>query len=224
MFFLKLIGLVFAFLWTLVLDSDGGDPPPDPPDDPPAGSPGEPLFVARNQKDLDKKFGEEKRAAAEAKEHEIAESFGVSLDEARQIIADHKEAKQATETEVERLQRETETKEQSIATANQERDAARLELKTERVTRRLENALRAEGVQEKYLKPSLRLADTEALINADEVTDELIAQTVGQVKEESPVYFEEPKTERASIPLSPNGAGGGSKLSHEEREARAFSV
>ncbi len=215
----KLMGLMFAFLWSLVLDNDGGTPPDDdPPKDPPRG---EPIFVARTQADFDKKFGEEKRtageAAATAKEQEIADSLGVSIEEAKQIVSDYKETEREMQTEAERLQAELGTKEQAITTAKQERDAARLELKTERVTRRLENALRAEGIQEKYLSPGLRLADTDALINADEVTDELVKQVVQKVKDDSPVYFEGPRVERAGVPLSPNGSGGASKLSHEER-------
>lgn len=122
MFLLKLVGLAFAFMWTLVLDNDDGGSSDDPPDEGESA----PLFVARNQKDLDKKFGEEKRAAAESattqKEQELLDRFKVStfedLDEKIQRLNEEDDAKKSeadkANERVTSLETEVETKQSEL--------------------------------------------------------------------------------------------------------------
>lgn len=172
---------------------------------------GEPLFVARTQKDLDKRFGTEKREAAAAKEREIAESLGVTVEEAKQIIADHKAVQEATETEMERLQREVAEKDAAIASANEEKQNA-LRLADERlVDSEARTALVGSGVDPKRVHKILGDRDLEKP-TVSEGKVEGVDDYVEAARKEWPELFKP----AATIPGSPEVSSG--KLSDEQKE------
>lgn len=162
------------------MEQDTGQPTPEatPNDD----SEGEPLFVARTQKDLDKRFGEEKRQAATARDRAIMEQFGVdSLDDLSEIVETYRMIESETETEAEKTAeriRKAETKAQQAET----RYTATLKEYA------LRDAFREAGINAERLPLALKVADMDALdLDGNSVTG--LEDAVKAVQEASPEWF-----------------------------------
>ena len=97
--------------------------PATPPAEPPAAPPEErPIFVAKTQRDLDKKFGAEKKAAAQAERQALLERYELSSeDELDAIIGAHRTAKAELETETDREREARQKAEKSVETLKGER-------------------------------------------------------------------------------------------------------
>jgi len=124
----------------------------------------------------------ERQRAAQKKERELSEALGVSIDEARTIIAKHKEQEQANQSELERFQEEN-------SGLQQENQTLKSQVQTMRLNSALERALRGEGIKEERIPYAIKLADTSGLEFTDDGKVKGIKDAVKGVKEASPEWF-----------------------------------
>ena len=162
------------------MEQDTGQPTPEatPNDD----SEGEPLFVARTQKDLDKRFGEEKRQAATARDRAIMEQFGVdSLDDLSEIVETYRMIESETETEADKAKTRAEKAEAKAQQAETRYTATLKEYA-------LRDAFRDAGINAERLPLALKVADMDALdLDGNSVTG--LDDAVKAVQEASPEWF-----------------------------------
>lgn len=202
------------------VEDDGGDPAgggggggaPEPKADDDKG--GEKTFT---QADVDKAAS---ARAAEAKRKataDLADQLGVSVDEAKKIIAASKSAEDAQKTEAQRAK-------EAADQAKLEADAAKAEAAKERQAARIERALIKDHVRDECLEDSLALMK----VDADATPEELTA-AVEAFKERRPEFFETEgggDSKRTPPPGDPKGKPAGKKAEDawargEERAKRS---
>jgi ribosomal protein L13E len=155
-------------------------------------------------RDLDKYKGTARKEGREAASRELADQLGVSVDEAKQIISDHRKREEAQKTELDKANeriKELESKSQTTA----EKAAARIK-KTE-----LKLALRNEGINPERLDMAVRLADLDSLEVDDEGNVAGLEDVVKAVSEASPEWFtttEEPRQQRRAPELGRKSSPG----------------
>lgn len=179
----------------------------------------QPFFVAQTQADLNKKVGDLRKEVRGA----ILKDLGVEkLDDLKGIVEDHRAVQQATESEVEALQRqlneEKTSREQAISKAN-----ARV------ISTELRSALRNAGVPEDRLKFALKNADTSEVEVDDEGNVSGLDGVVETLKEEAAFIFGEPAPQTVGRGSSPGSGSGGAApdfagMSSEEFTAYANRV
>lgn len=167
-------------------------------------------FHAKEFERVGKKIRSE---GGEAKEKEIAEALGVTLEEAKQIVEDHKTTQELIETETERARKAKET-------AEKERDDAKAladsnsKLANERLIKaELKLELITEGARKDRLAKILRDADLSGVEIEDEEVKNL-SPVVTALKEEYPEWFGDPSS-FARIPSS-------GRRSEKKREPGSF--
>lgn len=162
------------------MEQDTGAPTPEAtPSDEPEG---EPLFVARTQKDLDKRFGEEKRQASAARDRAIMEKFGVdSLDDLNEIVETYRMIESETETEADKARQKAEKLEKKAQEAESRYTSTLKEYA-------LRDAFRDAGINSERLPLALKVADMDALdLDGNSVTG--LEDVVSAVQEASPEWF-----------------------------------
>lgn len=160
------------------------------------------------------------RADAEA---EFATELGVSLAEAKQILADHRTAQDAAKTEAQRAI-------EARALAEKDRDSAVAAARADAHAARLEAALLAAGValpeggtQTKDEKRAAALARMSRLVDVEVGVDvAAIASAVGALKTEMPALFAAPAAAANGDPgAGPRGGQGGGPSGLAAGRARA---
>jgi hypothetical protein len=173
----------------------GGAPAPKADDD----KGGEKTFT---QADVDKAASARASEARRKATSDLAEQLGVSLDEAKKIIAASKSAEDAQKTEAQRAK-------EAADQAKAEADQAKAEAALERQAARIERALIKDHVRDDCLEDSLALMKVDA-----EATPEELTAAVQAFKERRPEFFEaegggDPK--RTPPPGDPKGKPTGKK-------------
>lgn len=180
------------------------------------------------QEDLDKYAGRRVGEAKRKAQQELADQLGVSVDEAKKIIEEKRQADEASKTEVDKAK---EAAEQS----KREADAAKAEAAKERFENRVYRKLSAAGVgagmedeaAEKQIARARRLLDVTV-----EATDDEIAAQIAEIKNDVPGLFTA-KTEggmpsgvtggrppAGGQPAGPTGIEAGRELARKEAESR----
>lgn len=171
--------------------SEGDPPKADPPKDD-AGKANEKTFT---QADVDKAASARAAEAKRKATSDLAEQLGVSVDEAKKIIAAHQSAEDAQKTEAQRAK-------EAADQAKAEADAAKAEAAAERQAARVERALIKDHVRDDCLEDSLSLLKV-----APEATPEELTAAIEAFKERRPEFFdangEDPK--RTPPPGDPKG-------------------
>ena len=171
-------------------------PPSDPPvnDDTPPPNPTTSKTVTSEE--MARIAAREKEEGRRAAQRELAEQLGVSVEEAKQIISNHRTAEEQNKTEA---QREKEAAAAERAAAAQEKAAAA----EERHRARIERSIMLAGVtDEKRIERISRLLDVE--VGAD---PDAVSSAVATLKEEMPEIFG--STADGEAPKPPAGVPGG---------------
>lgn len=181
------------------------DTPPAPTDAPPAPAGVAPTPPAPAPPEPDKTFTQddltriatrEKEAGKRAAETELAESLGVSLDEAKKIVADAKAAGEAAKTEAQKDR-------DAAAKEKQDAEAEKAAAKSEVHSARLERAFAKEGIDldgtkdEEKAKAArlLRMVTVEPGASYEDVLAD-----VQQIKKDFPALFGAPSTTTRTAP------------------------
>jgi hypothetical protein len=208
----RLMLALFGWMFTMLLDTEGGGGDDDPPkEDPPKDDPPEYKYT---DKDLDKYKGTARKEGRQAAERELAEQLGVSIDEAKQIIKNHQAEQEKQKTDLDR-EKEARRKAEETATAKEKAANERIK-KTE-----LKLALRNADINPERLDMALRLADLDKLTIADDGNVEGLDEVVSAVSEASPEWFvsEDDKRRRSAPEIrSKNGHKGLDTQIAEARE------
>lgn len=165
-------------------DKGGADDPGD------TGKDGDkPLFT---QADLNKIGAKEKAAGKRAAEQAFADSLGVSIEDAKKIIADHKVAEDAKKSEADRL-KDAAAAEKAEAEKNKSTTAGEVR------TARIERALAAEKFpkidDDTATATVVRMVDVALEASYDDVKD-----AVKELKKEFPALFAEVKDDGTGKP------------------------
>lgn len=165
--------------------------------------------------DVDKLKGTARTEARERRDRELLEKYNLeSLDELDEIIEAHNEFQESIKTEVEKATGERDAIAKERDTLQSELDEAYETISRVVTESELKAALADAGLNPGRMKAAMRLADTDRIEIDDEGNVTGVKDVVKAIREESPEWF---ASNKAGVPLSPNGSGGGSKLSHEER-------
>lgn len=208
-----------------------GDPPPD------TGSAGDKDKSAEGEKkftqaDVNKFATREKAEGKRAAEKALAESLGVSIEEAKKIIVKHQETEDATKSEAER-ERAAAVKEREAA------EAAKREATAERHEAQIERALTKEGFDgdEKKLARVRRMITVEVGATYEDVladvqeakTDfpELFASKAPEDKDGKPGTRKLPSSDPSGKPPKPSGgedafAAGQKRFEEEAKKRRGY--
>lgn len=164
----------------------GGGTPPAPK---PEG--GEKTFT---QADVDKAASARAAEAKRKATSDLAEQLGVSVDEAKKIIAASKASEEAQKTEAQRAKEEADA-------AKQQADAEKAEAAAERMAARIERALLKNHVRDDCLDDSLALLKVDADASPEEITAAVTA-----FAERRPEFFgAEGEPKRTPPPGDPKG-------------------
>lgn len=167
--------------------------------------------VTMTQAELDRKIQVEKakakRSGRKEFEGEVAQMFGVSIEEAKKIIA---ERQQREESEKSEAQRAKEAADAEKAAAAKERAEATRERHHAKVERRLIKA----GVDPDRAEDLRDLVKAE--VGAD---DDAIIEAIDKVKEKFPSLFETAASNGGPRPVGGNPAGGGPRPSKPTAES-----
>jgi hypothetical protein len=144
------------------------DPAPDPAPDPaapapqpdPAPKPDEKSF---SQADVDKAASARAAEAKRKASSDLADQLGVSVDEAKKIIAASKASEDAQKTEAQKAK-------EAADAARLEADADKAEAAAERMAARIERALLKSHVRDDCLDDSLALLKVDADASPEEIT------------------------------------------------------
>lgn len=180
----RLMLAIFGYMFSMLLDTENGNDGP-PKDDPPKDDPpGEAEYKFR-QEDVDKYAGTARKEGKQAAERELSDSLGVSPDEAKKIIADHKEREEAQRSELDkandRIKKLEEQGESTSKAANERIKKTELKL-----------ALRNADINPERLDMAVRLADLDKLTINDEGAVEGMEDSVKAVSDASPEWFAAP--------------------------------
>lgn len=135
--------------------------------------------------DLDRLQAKRAKEATRKALQDVADQLGVSVDEAKKIIEEKRQADEAAKSEIDRAREEAET-------AKRERDEARAEAAREAFEKRVYRKLSAAGVgagmedeaAEKRIAMARRLLDV-----ATDATDEDIVEKITEIKADVPGLF-----------------------------------
>jgi hypothetical protein len=172
--------------------SGGGAPPAETPKAD-ADKGGEKTFT---QADVDKAASARAAEAKRKATSDLAEQLGVSVDEAKKIIAASKASEEAQKTEAQRAK-------EAADQAKAEADEAKAEAARERQAARIERALIKDHIRDDCLEDSLALLNV-----APEATPEELTAAIEAFKERRPEFFEatdEGGTNRRTPPGDPKG-------------------
>lgn len=174
-----------------------GDPDPEP--DPPR------TFT---QTDLDRAAGRARDEGRRSTANDFAADLGCTVDEAKTILDQVREAGEAQKTEAQRAR-------DAADTARADADAEKAAAAADRLAVRVERRLLAAGVPDTALARATRMVTVPA--DAD---DTAIAAEIDALKTEIPALFTTTEAESApppgvTPPRRPNGNGGGTKTMAE---------
>jgi len=156
------------------------------------------------------------RKTKEGYEASIKDVLGMTLEEAKQVMADVEGSLlddgdgEGEDPKLSKLVKTLDANKTEVGNLRTSGEEFQRRYYTERVTNRLQGALKGAGLQEKYLTPAQRLASYDELIEksmkGEEVPDERFAEIANSVKEASPVWFEpERNDDYPDIPRTPEG-------------------
>jgi hypothetical protein len=171
----------------------GGAPPAGDAPKPDADKGGDKTFT---QADVDKAASARAAEAKRKATSDLAEQLGVSVDEAKKIIAASKSAEDAQKTEAQRAK-------EAADAAKLEADAAKAEAAAERMAARIERALLKNHVRDDCLDDSLALLKVDADASPEEIT-----AAVAAFAERRPEFFgtaDEGESKRTPAPGDPKG-------------------
>jgi hypothetical protein len=177
-------------------DPGGGDPKTDPKEEPKGEPKGDPKEKTLTQSEVNVIAAREKAEGKRAAEASIAESLGVTIEEAKTILAKHKETEDAKKTEADKAK---EAADREKASATTEKSAAAKEIHETR----LERAFRKEGLDldssDDKTKRVLRMVTVEPGASYEDVLKD-----VQSVKADFPALFDEqdPKDPKRRAPSS----------------------
>lgn len=161
----------------------------------------QPFFVARTQKDFDKKAGDLRSEGRQAATNNLLKELGLdSVDSLKNAVTEYRTIQQATETEVEALQRQAKEKDDAIVEANRLRAEAEAKAEQTLANSKLETALVGAGVDSKRLAKIIG----DGSLPAPKVEDGKVAGVeafVAAAKQEYPEWF----GVRQTVPVTPNG-------------------
>lgn len=158
----------------LIAGADGDPAPPKPTEDPAT-----PPAKAYSQEELNRIAAAEKEQGKRAAERDLADKLGVSLDEAADIIKQHREREEQNKTELDKAQSAAEREKAQREAVERERDLAKHD------ARLLEALVTAEV-------PAKKLGHVKKLVEvAPGASDEELAQAIAKVKEDVPELFAE---------------------------------
>lgn len=169
----------------------------------PAGGPAEKTFT---QADLDRIVTREKAAASRSAASQLAESLGMSVDDAKKLLAEHAAAQDAAKTQA---QRDAE----ALTAARAEADRAKGEVTAARHAVAVERELVRAGLvlPDDAAERDDALTQAAALVSADQGADgAAIAAAVKATKKRWPGLFAAPSKAGSGDPgPGPRGAGHG---------------
>lgn len=145
------------------------------------------------QADLDRAAGARAAEAKRKAEKDIADALGVSVEEAKQIIADRRTADDQDKSDAQKAK-------DAADRAKAEADTAKADAQRERMSARIERALMREKVRDDRLDSSIKLLEV-----APDATDEEVTAAVVAFKESTPEFFGEADPDNG-------GKGGGGNL------------
>jgi DNA-binding transcriptional MerR regulator len=196
----------------------GTPPAPAAPPAPPAPAGGQPAPAAGgdagtaatySQADVDRQTGRARTEATKEAERKVAETLGVPIEKAKQIIADSQAAEAASKTEAQRLLDEATTKD---AQAAQDRaDAAREKFEA-KLERRLAAAGVAKGIDDEAQAAAVmaRAVYVTARDLPADADDQAITDEITKIRTEVPGLFDAQAPATAGgQPAPPSGATGG---------------
>lgn len=166
-----------------------------------------------HQSELNRVAGNTRGEGRNAREQEIAQELGVSVEKAKEIIEAHNQAEELTKTEIEKKDEELRNKDAALAQANQEKEDA-LKLADRRlVTSELRASLIAAGARADRVSRLVRDADVSKVeIQRDEAagTEEVknLEAVIETAKQETPEWFD---ADYEPVIATPGGSGGGDK-------------
>jgi colicin import membrane protein len=140
----------------------GGTPPPAPDEGKPAGDGGE-NEKTFTQADVDKAASARAAEARRKATADLAEQLGVSVEEAKKIIAASKSAEESQKTEAQRAK-------EAADQAKREAEEAKAEAARERQAAQVERALIKSRVRDDCLEDSLALLKVDAEASPEEIT------------------------------------------------------
>lgn len=187
----RLLFALFAFAWSLLLDTD--PPADDPPaDDPPADDPRNRPKWSDN--DVDRFKGDARDEGRTSANRSWCEALGVKdQDEAKQIVTAYRERERESQSESERLQNDLEAERQARAEAERREQEARSARERVLIEREVEAALLSEeiGVKPERLRAAMRHVDLSSVTVSDDGTvDRDSAKSAAEAaKEEAPELF-----------------------------------
>lgn len=160
-----------------------------------------------HQGELNRVAGSTRKEGREARENELAQELGVSIEEAKQRLADYQAIQDATETETER-ERKAREKAEADLEASQERETNALKLADERAKKaELKVALIDAGARKDKLSKLLREADLSSVeVEGEEVKG--IDSVVEKLKTDEADWF---GSQHRRLPNTPEGFGGSNK-------------
>lgn len=170
--------------------SGGGDNPTGAPKEEPKGEPAKIVEKTLTQSEVNVIAAREKAEGKRAAEASIADSLGVSIEEAKEILTKHRESEEAKKTEADKA-KDAADKEKSSATA--EKSAAAKEIHETR----LERAFLKEGLDSTDEKASrvLRMVTVQPGASYEEVLKDVQA-----VKADFPALFDEQEAAKRKSP------------------------
>jgi hypothetical protein len=174
----------------------GGTPPPEAKPDADKGN--EKTFT---QADVDKAASAQAAEAKRKATADLAEQLGVTVDEAKKIIAAHQSAEESQKTEAQRAK-------EAADAAKAEADEAKAEAARERQAAKIERALIKDHIRDDCLEDSLALLKVDADASPEEFTAAIAA-----FKERRPEFFEATgeESKRTPPPGDPKGKPAGKK-------------
>lgn len=137
-------------------------------------------------KDVDKFKGDARREGREAAERQVAETLGVSIEEAKTIIAERRQSDEQSKSDLEKANARA-------AAAEQRAEQAETLAETRLVDAEMRTAMLEAGVPPERVKSALRLAGRDAVKVGKEGAVEGIKESVEALKTSDSYLFEAPK-------------------------------
>lgn len=184
----RLVLLVFGWLFTAMLDTEG-DPPEDPPEDPPQDDASQ-----DEKKHTDDDVNKFKGDARKEERTKLLKLLGVETkEEAEKLVSEYRTIQEATKDDFTKLEEERD-KEKVRA------DKAEAEKRTILINSELKGALRDAGINAQRLGLALVVADTSA-VEINEGAVQGLEGVVEAIKKESPEWF----STHEGLPRTPDG-------------------
>lgn len=125
----------------------------------------------------------------EATERAISEQLGVPIEEAKQFIAERKEAEEARKSELEKAQGKLTKAEAKAQQSDARADGYQSQLASVRKEYALRDALRDAGINSERIALALRVADRDSLEVGDDGTVTGLEDAVTALNDASPEWF-----------------------------------